>query len=108
MLLLTLTMASLIGCWSSGECVIVPEPEARVCEVNEDCALAYTDCAQSCTCVAVLVDEVDGIEAQMAADCGTRLCDDELCTEDCKERKVAACVRGRCETYDVGEDSSGF
>ncbi|MCB9741448.1 MAG: hypothetical protein H6741_29340 [Alphaproteobacteria bacterium] len=98
----------LLGCWSSGECVVVPEPEARECEVSEDCALAWVDCAQSCTCAAVLVGEVEAIEAQTAADCGTRHCDDEVCANDCKDRRVAVCVRGRCESYEGGADSGGF
>lgn len=86
-------------------CALSPAEELRTCEASEDCALAFVDCQQRCSCAAVNVEEVDGIESGAAGECADAVCPTDTCSEDCKERKVASCVRGRCETFDAGDDS---
>ncbi|MCB9760645.1 MAG: hypothetical protein H6739_12455 [Alphaproteobacteria bacterium] len=110
-MLRTLILAATVvlpSCWNTGECTIVAQSEERTCETNDDCAVAWADCAQHCSCVAVNVAEVDAIESLEPVDCGTRLCDEEACTEDCKDTKVAVCVRNRCELYDADTDSAAW
>ncbi len=88
----------------SPTCTLQVQDAHQSCEVDEDCALVATDCAQGCTCAAVNVEHLESYQGKTAPDCGEG-CSAEPCTQDCTETLDVLCRRNVCETLGSGTDT---
>ncbi|HJN76362.1 MAG TPA: hypothetical protein QGF58_20705 [Myxococcota bacterium] len=96
-------LALVLGC-SEPVCTLKIDAGDRSCEVDEDCSLVYTDCAQACSCAAVSTSSAADYEGRRAADCGAG-CELAPCDQDCKAATDVICRRNVCETVDLAGDT---
>ena len=99
-------LALVLACGEPAECTLKVAEAQKTCEVDADCAVIYTDCAQECTCSAANAFVAADLEGQKAADCGSTDCAADACS-DCKETTEAICRRNVCEAIDLQGDTFG-